>query len=369
MEMMEKAEYITSEVEDMVVLRNIVKRFGKVVASDHVNIEIKRNEFFSLLGPSGSGKTTLLRIIAGLEKPDEGVVILEGKDVTNLPPYKRNIGMVFQHLALFPHMTVFENIAYGLRLRKFPEDEIKKRVYDALELVKMPHEMFAERKPSQLSGGQQQRVAIARALVTQPAVLLLDEPLGALDLKIRQHMMLELKRIQRTVGTTFVYVTHDQGEALVMSDRIAVIHEGRVEQVGTPYEVYEKPRTKFVANFIGEANFFEGVLRNGAVETSFGVVKVVSDIQSGKKVVVSLRPERIRVGKTAEGADNKFEGKIREIVYKGDVLIVMVALDDTEVKVNVPATHPEARKLREGEAIRIGWDSGDEAGVFELEAE
>ncbi len=369
MEMMEKAEYITSEVEDMVVLRNIVKRFGKVVASDHVNIEIKRNEFFSLLGPSGSGKTTLLRIIAGLEKPDEGVVILEGKDVTNLPPYKRNIGMVFQHLALFPHMTVFENIAYGLRLRKFPEDEIKKRVYDALELVKMPPETFAERKPSQLSGGQQQRVAIARALVTQPAVLLLDEPLGALDLKIRQHMMLELKRIQRTVGTTFVYVTHDQGEALVMSDRIAVIHEGRVEQVGTPYEVYEKPRTKFVANFIGEANFFEGVLRDGTVETSFGPVKVVSDIPSGRKVVVSLRPERIRVGKTAEGAENRFDGRVREIVYKGDVLIVMVALDDIEVKVNVPATHPEARKLREGEIITIGWDSGDEAGVFELEAE
>ncbi len=369
MEMMEKAEYITPEVEDMVVLRNIVKRFGRVVASDHVNIEIKRNEFFSLLGPSGSGKTTLLRIIAGLEKPDEGVVILEGKDVTNLPPYKRNIGMVFQHLALFPHMTVFENIAYGLRLRKFPEDEIKRKVYDALELVRMPPETFAERKPSQLSGGQQQRVAIARALVTQPAVLLLDEPLGALDLKIRQHMMLELKRIQRTVGTTFVYVTHDQGEALVMSDRIAVIHDGRVEQVGTPYEVYERPKTRFVANFIGESNFLEGTIKEGVVETSFGPVRVGAKMPSGKRVVVSLRPERIRVGKRARDAVNSFRGRIREIVYKGDVLIVMVRLDDTELKVNVPATHPEAAKLREGDKIEVGWDPGDEAGVFEAEAE
>ncbi len=368
MEMVKEAGYLTSKVEDMVVLRDIVKRFGKVVASDHVNIEIKRNEFFSLLGPSGSGKTTLLRIIAGLEKPDQGVVILEGKDVTALPPYKRNIGMVFQHLALFPHMTVFENIAYGLRLRKLPEDEIRKRVHDALELVKMPPEIFAKRKPSQLSGGQQQRVAIARALITQPAVLLLDEPLGALDLKIRQHMMLELKRIQRTVGTTFVYVTHDQGEALVMSDRIAVVHEGRVEQVGSPYEVYERPKTKFVASFIGEANFFEGTLKDGIVEAEFGPVRVSTDLPSGKKVIVSLRPERIKIGSLASGSENRFEAKIKEIVYKGDILIVITTINGNEIKVNVPATHPEATGLREGESVLIGWEAGDEAGVFESEA-
>lgn len=363
--MMERTELVSIYAEDMVVLRDVVKKFGNVIASDHVNLEIKRNEFFSLLGPSGSGKTTLLRIIAGLEKPDEGVVIIEGKDVTSLPPYKRNIGMVFQHLALFPHMTVFDNIAYGLRLRKFPEDEIKNRVYEVLELVKMPADIFAKRKPSQLSGGQQQRVAIARALVTQPAVLLLDEPLGALDLKIRQHMMLELKRIQRTVGTTFIYVTHDQGEALVMSDRIAVVHNGRLEQVGASREIYERPKTKFVANFIGEANLIEGIMRGDAVETSFGTIGVSADLPDGAKVVVSLRPERIKLGGEAEKAENRYRGRVKEIVYKGDIFIVMVTIDETDIKINVPATHSEVSGLSEGDKVTIGWNPGDEAGVFE----
>lgn len=366
MEMIEKTDYIASKVENMVVLRDIVKKFGKVIASDHVNMEIKRNEFFSLLGPSGSGKTTLLRIIAGLEKPDSGVVILDGRDVTNLPPYKRNIGMVFQHLALFPHMTVYDNIAYGLKIRKLSNSEVRKQVYDMLELVKMPPEIFADRKPGQLSGGQQQRVAIARALVTEPAVLLLDEPLGALDLKIRQHMMLELKRIQRTVGTTFIYVTHDQGEALVMSDRIAVIREGRVEQVGTPYEIYEKPKTKFVASFIGEANFIDGIAEEEDISTSIGPIRVSrTHTLSGKRVVVSIRPERIKIGEEARFLENSYEGKIREVVYKGDMLIVMVTLNGIELKVSIPSTHPRSRKLDINTRIWVGWNAGDEAGVFE----
>ncbi len=351
----------------MVVLKNVVKRFGNIVASNGINMNVRRNEFFSILGPSGSGKTTLLRIIAGLERPDKGRVIINEDDVTNIPPYKRSIGMVFQNLALFPHMTVYNNIAYGLRLRNLTEDEIGFKVKESLRLMRMSPEVFANRKPSHLSGGQKQRVAIARALVTQPAVLLLDEPLGALDLKIRQHMMLELKRIQRTVGTTFIYVTHDQGEALVMSDRIAIMHEGKIEQVGSPREVYEKPRTKFVANFIGEANFFEGVMREGFVETNFGKIKVKEEIPASRKVIVSLRPERIRIGNAAVGSENMFKVKIIDLIYRGDTLIVIASLEGIEIKISVPAIHPEVMRLERDKDTWIGWNSGDEAGIFELE--
>ncbi len=355
------------ESSDMVVLRNVTKRFGNVVASNGVSMSVRRNEFFSILGPSGSGKTTLLRIIAGLERPDEGSVLIDGVDVTDIPPYKRNIGMVFQNLALFPHMTVYDNIAYGLRLRNLPDDEIRSKVNGLLKLMRMPPEIFAERKPSQLSGGQRQRVAIARALVIQPAVLLLDEPLGALDLKIRQRMMLELKRIQRSVGTTFIYVTHDQGEALVMSDRIAIIHEGKIEQIGSPQEVYEKPRTKFVASFVGEANFFEGIMGDESVDTDFGTIKVKGKIPAGRKVVVSLRPEKIRIGNAADGSENMFKARITDLIYRGDALIVVASLGSIEVKISVPTTHPESIKLEIGKDIWIGWNGGDEAGIFELE--
>ncbi|MEM5824058.1 MAG: ATP-binding cassette domain-containing protein, partial [Archaeoglobaceae archaeon] len=224
-------------VEFAVELDGVSKRYGDFEAVKEVSFSIRKGEFFSILGPSGSGKTTLLRLIAGLIFPDKGTIKLMGKDCTFLPPYKRNIGMVFQDLALFPHLNVFDNVAYGLRIRKMPENEIKRKVYECLEIVNLDARVFSKRKINQLSGGQQQRVAIARALAIEPSVLLLDEPLGSLDLKLRQHMMLELKRIQRDVKMTFVYVTHDQSEALIMSDKVAVINHGKIEQIGTPMEI------------------------------------------------------------------------------------------------------------------------------------
>ena len=236
-------------------LQGLTKRYGVVVAVDSIDLEIARGEFFTMLGPSGSGKTTTLRMIAGFETPDAGRVSLAGRDVSRVPPYNREVNTVFQDYALFPHMTVGENIEYGLRVKKVARDEREQRRREALEIVRLPG--LDERKPSELSGGQRQRVALARAIVNRPRVLLLDEPLGALDLKLREQMQVELKRIQQDVGITFVYVTHDQEEALTMSDRIAVMNEGRIEQVGTPTEVYEHPATRFVTGFVGVSNVLE----------------------------------------------------------------------------------------------------------------
>src|SRR5437764_4486797 len=236
-------------------LYDVTKRFGNVVAVDHVTIEVAHGEFFSLLGPSGCGKTTSLRMIAGFEEPESGRVTLTGRDIVGVPPYRRNVNTVFQSYALFPHLTVFDNVAFGLRRKKVAKHEARDRVQRYLRLVQL--EGYDDRRPQQLSGGQQQRVALARALVNQPAVLLLDEPLGALDLKLRKQMQLELMRIQREVGVTFVYVTHDQEEALVMSDRLAVMSQGKVEQIGFPEDIYERPTTRFVAGFIGTSNIVE----------------------------------------------------------------------------------------------------------------
>jgi len=236
-------------------LESVRKSFGDVVAVDGVDLEIPAGEFFTLLGPSGSGKTTTLRLVAGFEQPDGGRIYLRGKDVTDLPPYDRDVNTVFQDYALFPHMAVAENVEYGLRIRKIPKGQRRERVEDALAMVQLTG--FGKRKPSQLSGGQRQRVALARAIVNRPQVLLLDEPLGALDLKLRQEMQIELKRIQQEVGITFVYVTHDQEEALTMSDRIAVFNDGRIEQVGPPADLYERPATEFVASFVGISNTLE----------------------------------------------------------------------------------------------------------------
>jgi spermidine/putrescine transport system ATP-binding protein len=244
-----------SESQVEVGLYGVTKRFGATVAVDNVTIEVARGEFFSLLGPSGCGKTTSLRMIAGFEEPEEGRVVLTGQDIVGVPPFKRNVNTVFQSYALFPHLTVADNVAFGLRRKKIPKRDIKDRVKRYLDLVQLPG--YDERRPSQLSGGQQQRVALARALVNEPAVLLLDEPLGALDLKLRKQMQLELMRIQREVGVTFIYVTHDQEEALVMSDRIAVMSQGKVEQIGFPEDIYERPATRFVAGFIGTSNIVE----------------------------------------------------------------------------------------------------------------
>ena len=237
-------------------LVDVVKMFGDAVAVDHINLEVLDGEFFSLLGPSGCGKTTTLRMIGGFEEPTSGLIELQGQDVTWLPPYKRNVNTVFQSYALFPHLTIFENVAFGLRRRKVKDSEIKSRVAEMLKLVELPG--YERRKPTQISGGQAQRVALARALINRPAVLLLDEPLGALDLKLRQQMQVELKRIQQEVGITFIYVTHDQEEAMTMSDRIAVMNQGKYEQLGDPESLYERPATRFVAGFLGISNLLVG---------------------------------------------------------------------------------------------------------------
>ena len=239
-------------------LVDVVKTFGDAVAVDHINLEVRDGEFFSLLGPSGCGKTTTLRMIGGFEQPTSGLIELQGRDVTWLPPYQRNVNTVFQSYALFPHLTIYENVAFGLRRKGVKDSEIKSRVSDMLRLVEMPG--FEKRKPGQISGGQAQRVALARALINRPAVLLLDEPLGALDLKLRKQMQVELKRIQQEVGITFIYVTHDQEEAMTMSDRIAVMNAGRYEQLGDPEGLYERPTTRFVAGFLGISNLLPATL-------------------------------------------------------------------------------------------------------------
>ena len=315
-------------------LTGIRKTYGDVVAVDRVDLEIPAGEFFTLLGPSGSGKTTTLRLIAGFERPDEGRIELGGADVTNRAPYERDVNTVFQDYALFPHMSVGENIGYGLRIRHVPGPERRKRVDRALAMVRLRG--LGDRKPAQLSGGQRQRVALARALVNGPRVLLLDEPLGALDLKLRQEMQIELKRIQREVsaeGMTFVYVTHDQEEALTMSDRIAVFNEGRIEQVGAPAEVYERPATEFVAGFVGVSNVLE---------------------RSGRKFTV--RPEKIRMH-FDESGDGEL-GRIREVVYVGMFTRYIVELDSggelTVVRQNLETSSQDALESR-GRRVRLEW--------------
>ncbi|HZC28116.1 MAG TPA: ABC transporter ATP-binding protein, partial [Gaiellaceae bacterium] len=289
-------------------LRGVRKTYGAVVAVGGIDVEIAPGEFFTLLGPSGSGKTTTLRLIAGFERPDEGVIELHGRDVTRVAPYERDVNTVFQDYALFPHMNVAENIAYGLRVRGVSRRDRRTRVEEVLRIVRLPG--LGDRKPVQLSGGQRQRVALARALVNRPRVLLLDEPLGALDLKLRQEMQIELRRIQREVsdvGMTFVYVTHDQEEALTMSDRLAVFNDGRIEQVGTPAEVYERPATEFVAGFIGVSNV---ITRDGRTFT--------------------VRPEKIKMlatGEDAGGGDTVESGRIRDVVYVGMFTRYVVELD------------------------------------------
>jgi len=311
------------------------KRYGDVVALGGVDLVIGAGEFFTLLGPSGSGKTTLLRLIAGFERPDAGRIELGGSDVTRVPPYARNVNTVFQDYALFPHMTVGQNIEYGLRVRRVPRADRREKVDRALEMVRLSG--LGDRKPAQLSGGQRQRVALARAIVNEPQVLLLDEPLGALDFKLRQEMQIELQHVQREVGITFVYVTHDQEEALAMSDRIAVLSNGRIEQVGTPLEVYERPRTDFVAGFIGISNLIE---RDGRHMT--------------------IRPEKIRL--LAEGEEpppgaRVETGRIRDVVYVGVLTRYIVDLDagGELVVARQNEQAPEATHDRGKTPARIAW--------------
>jgi putative spermidine/putrescine transport system ATP-binding protein len=318
-------------------LAGVSRRYGEVRAVDGIDLEIGRGEFFTLLGPSGSGKTTTLRLIAGFEQPDAGRVELEGADVTRVPPYQRDVNTVFQDYALFPHMTVAENVGYGLRVKGVARRERRTKVEEALALVRLPG--LGSRKPVQLSGGQRQRVALARALVNSPGVLLLDEPLGALDLKLRQEMQIELKRIQREmsdVGMTFVYVTHDQEEALTMSDRLAVFNEGRIEQIGSPAEVYEHPGTEFVAGFVGVSNVLE---RNGSRFT--------------------VRPEKIRmVDEDEPGGSGGETGRVRDVVYVGMVTRYVVELDRggelVVVRQNLETSSQEALEAR-GRRVRLEW--------------
>jgi putative spermidine/putrescine transport system ATP-binding protein len=319
-----------------VALLSVRKTYGEVVAVDDIDLEVRRGEFFTMLGPSGSGKTTTLRLIAGFERPDSGRIMLGGKDVARQPPYDRDVNTVFQDYALFPHMTVAENVEYGLKVKGVKRPERRTRVEQALGMVRL--EGFGARKPIQLSGGQRQRVALARAIVNHPRVLLLDEPLGALDLKLRQEMQTELKRIQQEVGITFVYVTHDQEEALTMSDRIAVFSHGRIDQIGTPVEVYEHPATEFVAGFVGVSNLLE---------------------RDGRRFTV--RPEKIRMlsgGEVPEPGDESERGVVTDVVYAGSVTRYEVDLDAggtlTVVRQNIEGMQGGAAG-DEGRPVVLAW--------------
>jgi spermidine/putrescine transport system ATP-binding protein len=310
----------------VVSLEQVVKSFGAMVAVDHLDLEIKRGEFFSMLGPSGCGKTTTLRMIGGFEEPTQGTVRLNGKDITDVPAYKRDVNTVFQSYGLFPHLTVFENVAFGLRRKGVNGKEIDRRVGEALELVSLGK--FGRRRPGQLSGGQQQRVALARALVNRPMVLLLDEPLGALDLKLRKQMQLELKRIQGEVGITFIFVTHDQEEAMTISDRIAVMNRGRIEQLGRPEEVYDRPATAFVAEFLGASNLLQGKYVGvadgwGLVELDTGTrVRIGADasLGAGDQLRIGVRPEKLTVhprGQDLEAGLNTMDATLTSAVFVG----------------------------------------------------
>jgi spermidine/putrescine ABC transporter ATP-binding subunit len=323
-------------------VEKIVKYLGRTLVLRGVSLEINPGEFFFVLGPSGCGKTTLLRVLAGFLFPDEGRVFFGDKDVTFVPPHKRNAAMVFQHYALFPHMSVWDNIAYGLRVRKLPKREIEQRVKEALKLVRL--EGFEKRFPLQLSGGQQQRVALARAIAVHPDLLLLDEPLSNLDAKLRAEMRGELKALQRQLGITTVYVTHDQKEALAMADRIAVMHDGQIVQVGTPTELYRKPRTRFVAEFLGDANVWEGLVKTMhsdlvVVETPFGELSCQPPsfpVSEGEKVWVMVRPEAVSVAldRTAESRlPNSFAAKVEQFVYLGESVEIVARIKETTVKV------------------------------------
>jgi spermidine/putrescine transport system ATP-binding protein len=346
----------------VVRVERVTKRFGSVTAVDDVSFEVAGGEFFSLLGPSGCGKTTTLRMLAGFEVPSQGRIYLEGKDATNTPPYKRATNLVFQNYALFPHMTVEQNVAFGPERRRLPRAEVRERVREALATVRL--EGMADRYPRELSGGQQQRVALARALANRPAVLLLDEPLGALDLKLREEMQLELKRIQREVGICFVYVTHDQGEALTMSDRVAVMNQGRIEQIGSPEEVYERPATRFVAGFIGTANLLPctvevaGDLATVLLEDGRRVPAIAAPgCAVGARALLMLRPERLRIatGAEPEGAAH-LRGRVTEAVFQGTALRYQVQVGDRGVVVLAPVG---GERPQVGDEVWLSWDARD----------
>src|SRR3954464_8216373 len=357
---LEEADTAASEPD--IRLTGVRKLFVDVAAVDGVDLDIRRGEFFTLLGPSGSGKTTCLRMIAGFERPDGGRIELAGDDVSRLPPAERDVNTVFQDYALFPHMSVGDNVAYGLKVKKVAKPERAERVEEALALVRL--EGFGDRRPSQLSGGQRQRVALARALVNRPRVLLLDEPLGALDLKLRQQLQVELKRIQSEVGITFVYVTHDQDEALTMSDRIAVMDGGSVLQVGSPRDVYEEPGSRFVAGFVGVSNLLELPVKSatgGVLDLALGDADAVSaegDGRPGGTAIVTIRPERIAIRESAGGAECHARGVVSESLYAGPTSRFVVELDGggelMVVRQNADTGFEDAESLR-GRPVVLVW--------------
>ncbi|MFM8777039.1 MAG: ABC transporter ATP-binding protein [Actinomycetota bacterium] len=327
----------------LVELRSLCKNFGAVKAADNVSLDIESGEFITLLGPSGSGKTTVLRLIAGFENPDSGSIHLSGKDITHLPPFDRDVNTVFQDYALFPHMTALVNVEYGLRTRKVPKDQRTRQAREAIAAVKLEH--ATDRLPHQLSGGQRQRIALARAMVLRPKVLLLDEPLGALDRRLREEMQEELKSIQRDAGITFIFVTHDQEEAMRMSDRIVIFNEGRIEQVGTPRDLYERPSTAFVAGFVGVANLFD---------------EDISESLFGRRAVHTLRPERVRVlpASSSEG----HAARVVEAQYLGAEIRLTCKFDaGGNVIASIPSTRERA--MQRDELVKLSWDP---QAVFEV---
>ena len=349
-----------------ILLEGVTKRFGSVVAVDNVTLAVEEGEFFSLLGPSGCGKTTLLRMLAGFETPDEGSVYLRGEDVTLVQPNKRATNMVFQNYELFPHMTVFNNVAYGLKLRRVPKHEIRQRVNEMLEVVGVGG--LGARAADQLSGGQQQRVALARALINRPAVLLLDEPLSALDVKLRKRMQLELKSIQHSLGTTFVYVTHDQEEALLMSDRVGIMNHGRLLQIGVPRSIYEHPRNEFVADFVGTLNDFAITVTRtdgdlAVAEHGDGdrlVVMAGAGCRSGDTLRVAVRPERIVVAPRREetGAGqlaNRLSGRVQDVIYMGPITQYLVDTGMLGRVVSQRVSNEEAAFITPGLEVAVTW--------------
>ena len=348
-----------------VQLVDLVKRFGEVSAVDGINVEIPGGEFFSLLGPSGCGKTTTLRLVAGFEQPTDGRILLDGVDMAHTPPHKRKVNTVFQSYALFPHLSVHENVAFGLRFKDVSKQEANRRVAEALALVQL--EGFDKRRPSQLSGGQQQRVALARALILNPSVLLLDEPLGALDAKLRKALQVELKALQERIGITFIYVTHDQEEALTMSDRLAVMSRGRIEQVGMPEELYERPTTEFVADFLGVSNLMsgavEGASANGGCRVrlgDFAITAGAGDTDASGPVKVVIRPERVRLepyrdaaaGADAADATNRIPAMIERAVYLGSVTHLILRLAPGETLQAMVPNEDGARVYEQGTPVR-----------------
>ncbi|MGQ0570291.1 MAG: ABC transporter ATP-binding protein [Armatimonadota bacterium] len=347
-------------------VHHITKKFGRVVAVDSVSFLVRGGEFFSLLGPSGCGKTTTLRVIGGFEQVDAGDVSISGRQMGRTPPNRRETNMVFQRLALFPHYTVFDNVAFGLRMKRLADAEVRRRVGESLDLVQMPG--LAGRRITELSGGQQQRVALARALVNQPRVLLLDEPLSSLDLKLRLQMQEELKRLQRDLGTTFIYVTHDQGEALAMSDRVGVMNGGRLYQVGPPMEIYERPANRFVANFIGDANLINGMvegLEDMAVVVRAGRMRVLARRQGweqvGDSLTVSVRPERVRVNVEPVGP-GALRGRIEDRAFSGYVVKYRLVIDETRLQAAVPYANGTVLHAI-GDEVTASWDAQQAVAV------